>query len=299
MIQARSITIFEGVDGSGKTTAAKAFAEKTRAVYVHFGPLPGVDKGLARIYIEAALPALLGYQDVVFDRSWLSEVPYGTVFRGGADRLGKASCRMLERLFMRCATQVVACDPGWGAIEASFKARKGDEYLETVDQLRQVYDLYLDSGSDLPIVKYDYTSNTSWDREFRTRPHFVDMGTTGNNQAKVLLVVENCGNHKEHDSWHQAPFMSFSRTGCSQWLTNQLEAGGIHEACLLWCNSDRLRPSTVIGKKVVALGDTASARLTEWEVPHEKAPHPQGWKRFHAGDPYPLIPLLKELVYAN
>ena len=67
MRQCRRLTIFEGPDGSGKSTAAQAYAEATKAKYVHFPALPQVDKSLGRIYVEAMLPALLGYQDVVFD----------------------------------------------------------------------------------------------------------------------------------------------------------------------------------------------------------------------------------------
>ena len=78
------LTIFEGPDGGGKTTAAEKYAKETGAQYVHFGPLPHVKDSLARVYVEAMMPAILGLQDVVFDRSWLSEIPYGTAFRGGA-----------------------------------------------------------------------------------------------------------------------------------------------------------------------------------------------------------------------
>ena len=42
MTLSRELTIFEGPDGAGKTTLAKAYAELTGARYVHFGPLPRV-----------------------------------------------------------------------------------------------------------------------------------------------------------------------------------------------------------------------------------------------------------------
>ena len=85
MKTSKKLTIFEGCDGSGKTTAAREFAEQTGAKYVHFHNLPRIKKGLGRMYVEAMLPALLGYQEVVFDRSWLSETPYGEAFREGRD----------------------------------------------------------------------------------------------------------------------------------------------------------------------------------------------------------------------
>ena len=79
----KKLTIFEGVDGSGKTVAAKRYADEICARYIHFGPFTRVTDGLARMYAEAMLLAVIGYQNVVFDRSWLSEGPYGLVMRGG------------------------------------------------------------------------------------------------------------------------------------------------------------------------------------------------------------------------
>src|SRR5882757_4772670 len=102
-----SLTIFEGPDGSGKTTAAKAFAAEMGARYVHLPQFKRVTTGLPRMYLEAMLPALLGYQDVVMDRCWLSEVPYGRVFRDGADRVGEISRHMLERVALRAGALVV------------------------------------------------------------------------------------------------------------------------------------------------------------------------------------------------
>jgi polyphosphate kinase 2 (PPK2 family) len=117
MIDSKVLTIFEGPDGSGKTTAAREYAEQTGARYVHFPALPRVKHGLGRMYVEAMLPALLGYHDVVFDRCWLSETPYGEAFREGQDRLTQADRRMLERLALRCGAVVVKCLPEWDPAE--------------------------------------------------------------------------------------------------------------------------------------------------------------------------------------
>lgn len=153
----RLLTIIEGCDGSGKTTFAKEFANKTGAQYVHFGPLPTVKTTLHWVYIEAMLPALRGTADLVFDRSWLSEMPYGVAFRNGELRVDAIDIRYLEQLARCMYTVVVQCQPPWKVVLDSFMRRKGEEYLKTVDQLKQVYDLYESQPTSLPCITYDFS----------------------------------------------------------------------------------------------------------------------------------------------
>lgn len=312
----KRLTIFEGPDGSGKSTAAQCFAELTGARYVHFPALPSVGKGqLARLYVEAMLPALLGYQDVVFDRCWLSEVPYGQAFRGGLDRLGPDSVRMLERLALRCGAVVIQCQPPVETCIANFLSRKGEEYLKSVEQLRMVYDGYTWQYTTLPRYTYDYTQKKELDLfgpfsqemldAIRTPRHDVSWGTAGNLEARVVLVGEGYAERKSTDSWYQWPFASFSNQGCSQWVTAGLRAAGVVERKLLWANADDKAfltislPSLVDhGTTVVALGGAAWNRLQSVTPANSllQAPHPQNWKRFHAGRDYPLLTLLKEVI---
>lgn len=291
----RTLTIFEGPDGSGKSTAAKKYAEETGARYVHFAAMPRVGSGLARMYVEAMLPALLGYQDVVFDRCWLSEGPYGVVFREGADRLGVASKRILERLAMRCGAVVVRCDPGWLAVRDSYMARKHLEMLKDTDQLRRVWELYGEESTALPTAYYDYTSQAGLQLPERMSAHPLDFGTAGNLNGPdgVLIVGEDFAERKNDDPFYQWPFASFSKMGCSQWLTEKLECAGISENRLLWINSD----DRGLGKiaqaydddNIAALGTAASERLSDLGVGHRQFPHPQSWKRFNQNKTYPLI----------
>lgn len=299
----RKLTIFEGPDGGGKSTAAEAYAKYVGAKYVHFGPLPNVKDGLARMYVEAMLPALLGYQDVVFDRCWLSEVPYGSAFRDGADRLGHSAVRMLERLALRCGGTVVYCLPEWTTVRNNYLSRKEIEYLQNEDQLQHVYEVYASQTTDLPSVFFDYTTDRS-DSPFyidlsdkvearRQRRHPLSVATAGNWDADVVLVGESFAERKDQDPWYQWPFASFSNQGCSQWLTKQLNSIGISERDLLWVNADQ-DLSSVIGaeKQVIALGTSASQSLLVSGIVHERIPHPQSWKRFNGKQRYPLLDLL-------
>ncbi len=143
MMSPSRLTIFEGPDGSGKTTAAKAWAERTGALYVHLGPSPKRDRDLALEYVWAMLPAIRGIQAVVMDRSWLSEVPYGQAFRGGKDRLGDEARAELELMAKQCAKPtLVMCLPAWETVRRNYSERKAMEMLDNESQLEMVYGLY-------------------------------------------------------------------------------------------------------------------------------------------------------------
>lgn len=292
----KKLTIFEGPDGAGKSTAARVYAEETGARYVHFGPLPRVNRGLARMYVEAMLPALLGYQDVVFDRSWLSEIPYGIAFREGSDRLTNGSRRMLERLALRCGAVVVMCDPGWDVIKRNFIGRKGQEMLNNTGQLEQVYELYSKQPTDLPVVNFNYITDLISEIEDATRPeqHPLEIQSAGNAGAQIILVGEDFASHKDTDPLYQWPFASFTGEGCSQWLAHQLDIADCGEDRLMWVNSDQ-DLSWVLDKqacediKVIALGQISANKLESEGITAIEVPHPQMWKRFNNKQQYPLL----------
>jgi len=318
------LTIFEGPDGAGKTTAAKLYAEATKARYVHFPALPMVTRGLGRLYVEAMLPAILGFQPVVLDRCWLSEQPYGIAFRDGKDRLGAATCWMLERLALRCGAVVIKCRPAWETVQANYQARRATEMLKDERQLKLVYDLYTAQRTDLPEIHYDYTAMSHVDRtaQFarlfaRTtshRPwcHPIELASAGNWSAPILLVGEKFTHRRDHDAWYQWPFSSFSQVGCSRWFTEQLHEAGISEHNLLWCNADQLAqasPSIIseilTNRHVVALGRAAAETVAYLldvrgilTRPILLAQHPQAHKRSHSARPYPIIRQIKEILDA-
>ena len=240
-----SLTIFEGPDGSGKSTAAKAYAELTGAKYVHFPALPRVSRGLARMYVEAMLPALLGYQSVVFDRCWLSELPYGVAFREGYDRMTRADRRMLERLSMRCGGVVVKCLPPFDDVKRTYLSRKHMEMLDNDQQLKTVYDLYVKQNTDLPVYDYDYTMNPAGIKPddltgLRMILHPTGMASAGNlSPRSIVLVGDSFAERKDNDPFYQWPFASFSNEGCSRWLTDQLDIIDVRENELFWINADQ------------------------------------------------------------
>lgn len=296
------LTIFEGPDGSGKTTAARAYAERHNTRYVHFGPLPRVTTGLFRMYVEAMLPAVLGYQPVVFDRSWLSEKPYGDAFRKGDDRLGDVQQAMLERLALRCRAVVFRCDPGWESVVENYSRRRHMEMLENTHQLYQVHLAYQQLRTALPCLTYDYVASNAtclpldFTKISRVPAHPTEVATAGNWDAPTLLVGEAFAERKNQDPWYQWPFAS-TQPGCSVWLTAQLFKAGISEYDLVWANADQLEalPSDLFNRRVVALGKVAAAELNALGITtHEVVDHPQSWLRFNSTKRYPLLDMLKE-----
>lgn len=143
----RKIIVFEGPDGAGKSTLAKKVAEALDATVIHHGPYPEVTDGLdlARIYRDS----MAGPESVVLDRCWISERPYGMFYRNRF-RISSQLAMYLED----CAedsgeAHVYLCLPPWGRVRDNFLARKGAEYLDSLEQLGKVYGWYYRMGKNV------------------------------------------------------------------------------------------------------------------------------------------------------
>lgn len=295
MRTSRRLWIIEGPDGAGKTTLARRLAETTGAYYVHLGAFPRVKVGLARLYVDAMMPAVLGLADVVMDRSWLSERPYGAAFRAGEDRL-RSAVRSLERLAWRCQTVVVRCLPPLERVVENFGRRP--ELLGTREELVAVYRSYEDLRTSLPMVTLDPFGTSDVHHNGASVPHSLRHQTAGNLRGRVTIVGDRFAAMSDRDPLYQWPFGALCSDGCSRWLGDQLDAGGISERDLFWCNSDMLTEDILRHRApIVALGDEAQRRLIDLGVMTAFVfPHPQHHRCFHANEPYALIPLLKELT---
>lgn len=304
MTVTKKLTIFEGLNGSGKSVAAKRYAQETGALYVHFHAFPDLKKGLAKMYAEGMLPALMGYQDVVFDRSWISERPYAMTQRDGQDRLDNADRRMLERLALRCGGVVIRCRPAFETIIKNLENHHHEELRRNHTIVRQLYNYYDLELIGLPMNEYDFQVDswqnlTDWIDYFRPLCHPLDVQSAGNWRAPYVLVGEKFADHKDYDLFYQWPFASFSNIGCSRWLTQQLEKINVRECDLFWLNADQnlavLAGDSPAYRLVVALGSEASQALTLVNIQHSTVPHPQYWKRFIDAHSYtPLLGLLDD-----
>lgn len=138
----KSITVFEGPDGGGKSTAAKAFAEKSGALYVHNGPFKG-ESYITHHYLNGMVPALNGDRDVVLDRCWISEPIYGDVHRNGLHRVSVSDRAFLERTVLKkCRSVVLLYLPPLQVCLDNFNRRRRDELLDCESKLKDVYRRY-------------------------------------------------------------------------------------------------------------------------------------------------------------
>jgi len=304
----KRLIIVEGPDGGGKTSIANSLKGFYKAHHVHLGPFKSVKRCLSDLYVDAMMPAVLGHSDVVMDRSWLSEVPYGLAFRAGSNRI-KEGRRILERLALRCRVVVILALPPLEVVLSNYRRRRADEMLEDEGQLRAVYEWYdKEWVSDLPTVRYDYTEGPGAFEELRRHidgrlseqlPHPTCFATAGDITAPFLVVGEGFSHHQDGDRLYQWPFGSLSGAGCSRWLARELDQAEISERSLCWVNADAgpdVLGTLVKGRKAIfALGAEAYKALESIQASHEKIDHPQFHRRFHGRDPYRFVERLQEL----
>lgn len=296
------LLIFEGPDGAGKSTLIQQLQERlgnTPRVFHSTPPRRGADKAL-----EFLVP-LMSRQEAWLDRSWYSELIYGSVMRGRS-LIDVPRRRVLERLYLSAGAVQIWCLPSYHVCAQAWRARQATEHVQDETQFKRIYDLYVEHGREprLPTIRYDYRtcSVEAMVERLLNLPSLMGGPGVGawSPGRSILLVGEQPNLHRQR---YLGPFCSWSKTGCSAWLAQQLEAVGVHEQSLYWVNAidehdepldpgflKHLRP-----RSVIALGKVA-ARWCEYEagLPFFHAvPHPQHWKRFHAKKPYPLI---KELL---
>lgn len=312
MTISKQVTIFEGPDGGGKSFAAQHYAQLHGARYVHLGPMRGIlNQQLGRIYAEAMLPALMGYQDIVLDRCWVSEEPYGTAFREGKFRIQRSHERMLERLAWRCGAVIVICLPGIETSVEHWSRRRDEEMLKHERQLRMVYAWYESAVETerfhLNTVIHNYTKTTrdqlgSDIARVRPAQHPLAWKSAGNIAARVAIVGDTFGEVKDTDLLYQWPFASFSNRGCSRWLTEALHNAGIGEYQLFWANADQLdNPTNGLAdhlrqRHVFAFGEAAAAKLARKGVAAQYVHHPDAWNRNAYAETYKPLELIREAL---
>lgn len=307
------ITIFEGPDGSGKTTTAKAYARRVAetgqpVTFMHWGevkkPFEEYLDFLARWYITfAKKPELRPH--LIMDRFYFSELMYGPILRK-ENRLGSTE-RMLQRVLLGNETLLVRCDPGIDVIHDNWAARIDDELVKDDTHVWAITSAYRETLQDrwpLPVVEFDYTQMHiaalfSIGAEAHRSPRNGGPGM-GMFKPGVQLIVGDAPGGKHYNAEGDFPFVGAS--GCSAWLAEEMRYA-TSEGELYWVNVfdrdgaatnmdfiEELNPSAVI-----TLGSAASEAMDRTPFPSELRyafHHPQYHRRFKLGEAYPFISFL-------
>ena len=308
------IIILEGPDGAGKTTLAEALRQRLQQSHmtqiVKHGPYTNlVPEELCKIFFRSMTQALTYNDHVIMDRSWLSEHIYGNVYRGGNVRVDLPRKRMLERVALARGAVVVHCQPSFDLCAATFTSRSDDEYLDNVDQLRQVYDEYesLKLHTSLPVIHYDYQYDEVDDLLAKVKAASIENGAEGGGAFKegnYLILCDRGPRTNVRPGAAVVPFINFlDNDGPSRMLAEALEREGVPESKCYWVNTQtfqgvptnpafvrELKPS-----RVFALGNNAYTWALNNSVQAHKLPPPLYHMQNYPNQPYHIT----EADYGN
>jgi len=166
----------------------------------------------------------------------------------------------------------------------------------------------------LPLVLYDYTQmgallDLDIKIEIARGPRNLGPGSGAWRPGKVVLIIGEQANVSQAHAERVpvVPFAAFHGSGCSEWLTEQVQETGVKENQLYWINAldpagrptdpgfvSKLRPL-----RVVAMGKVAAAWCQLNKIHHVNIMHPQAHKRFNFKEPYNGLAIqLKEALGA-
>ena len=160
--------IFEGADQQGKTTLAKKVQEKVNMPIMHFG-IPDKHTDFSNEYIKD-IPKN-DFQPIIFDRSYVSEIVYGNIFRGGTGITNKIKAH-IEDFLNNCGYILVLCkrkNYKWEERDEDYTESDNikvmnsyDEVFETVKLPKIIVDPF-DSDADQQVVDFWLKNNEELD----------------------------------------------------------------------------------------------------------------------------------------
>lgn len=298
------LTIIEGPDCAGKSTLLDAITSRA------FKPLqtrhsePDAHLSARQKYVRYLSWIRRSFVDPMWcDRAWLSCLIYDPVMTGKS-RLTGHHRRVLERLSLSAEVVQVICLPHWEVCrdQWSKRAKKGAEYVEQEAKFRQIYDLYYEEvfRGRLPTIGYNYVGGgekTVLDLLPAIRSPMNLGPGIGNYQQGVTLLVS------DRPNTNAGPFLGpfCALTGCSPWLSEQLDSDNVSELSLYWVNAydengrgtDPSFIEDLEPQKIIAIGSQAQEWCHYHNLGYDQVEHPQAWKRSRSGERYPLLDLIK------
>lgn len=308
------IIILEGPDGGGKTTLSETLRSRLQndrmTHVVKHGPYKGVkSEDLCKIFFRSMSQALTYDDNVIMDRSWLSEPIYGAVYRKGENRVDMPRWRMLERVALSRGAVVIHCQPDFEVCAKTFLSRLDEEYLDTIGQLKNVYDAYESIGqsTSIPVINYDYMHDDLSDLFAKLDDKSYTNVSSGGGcfrEGNILMLCDKGPRANVRSSAAVVPFINFQDDdGPSRMLAETLQREGIDESQLYWINTQTyqgtplstsfmqyLKPS-----KVFAIGNNAYTWALNNDIRAHKLPPPLYHMQNFPNQPYHIT----EADYGN
>lgn len=180
------LIIVEGPDGAGKSTLVKKLEKQFNAMSIHNCEYPSADGDqLEAIFSyqftiaeHLAMRAIVPSSVVILDRSFLSELIYGPVYRGKPRLSDEAKGRLNKRLSITSAMTII-CHPTFSVCRDNFLSGR-EEMLDSVEQLQRVWDGYhaanLPLDFDASVTYYDYIRTPYYTLVETIRRHWEKKG---------------------------------------------------------------------------------------------------------------------------
>lgn len=294
------IVLVDGPIDCGRSVAAALIAKQLGAE--HFAANP---KTQAWEYVQAMQPALDGLGSVVIEYSWYNSKIRANL--GMAATVDPAHCRMLNRLALtRDAHHVLTLTDLRTYMASAVRLRKTTN-IEMMIDLTIIHEAWRDMKSELTLYKVNSPEIALLQPALDWSDSHCDEGPGAGawRFGNILVIGDKHGpSQQPYNLQINAPFVSMSGVGCSEWLAKHLNQARISEKHLYWANcrdengdfidsefEARLEPTHVI-----ALGRHAQQWCKENHIVCTEIEHPQAHMRFMSDKPYILGDLLRKMI---
>lgn len=149
------IIIIEGIDGAGKTMLAEQLSRQTGYPVIH-RTQPKTDEE-KKIMMGEYLQVIRSGKNMIFDRSWYSELAYGPAMRD-ASVISYPEMYELEAHLAKTGALIIYCTGPKAALWKRCTAR-GEDYVTSRDDFNSIYDNYetiMAVPHRIPVVRYEY-----------------------------------------------------------------------------------------------------------------------------------------------
>lgn len=149
------IIIIEGPDGSGKTTLANQLSKQSSYPIIHrVQPKTEHDK---KVMLEEYLEVIRTRRNMIFDRSWYSEMVYGPVMRDSSV-ISHHQMYAIESRLAKIGAMIIYCTNSPEMLWSKCQSR-GEQYITSKEDFLKIcrgFDELFDIPHYIPVVAYAY-----------------------------------------------------------------------------------------------------------------------------------------------